>query len=293
MNIAIMRFSALGDIAATLPTVRSLQYKPVIITSPIGYELLKDEFDDFIIMHDKSALSVMKLIWEIKKHNFSHIFDFQCNDRTKLITTFLNSTIYHSRNLFIPDEKNIFLAIAEQSSMLRPLDFTFHKKKHTYIVLNCGASIKWLSKRLPNQKWKEISEILYQKFKLPFYLTGDESEKEYIEELATHLVGEKYVLAGKTNLIELKYTLTNAFLTVSTDSAAMHISSVQRTPTIGIFGATNWKRSYPFGPWSTTIYDKVLYPDGIPPKWNTQTIGNYYDNINIVDGLKKIANYLE
>ena len=42
-RIAVMKFSALGDIAATLPMLRRMDSSPTIITSPLGHAFLKDE----------------------------------------------------------------------------------------------------------------------------------------------------------------------------------------------------------------------------------------------------------
>lgn len=291
-KIAVIRFSAFGDIAASLPILRALKYKPTIITSQLGYEFLKDEFDDFIILKDKNFYSILKLIFKIKQKKFDIILDFQNNDRSRLITTFLDTKIYNNKNIVFQNSYQNFYDITKAAGLLNTVDTNFIQKPKSYIVLNCGSSPKWKSKRLPFEKWKDISKILYDKYKLPFYLTGDKSELEYLKELSNHIYGEKTILAGKTSLIELKKVFKEAFLTVSTDSAAMHISAAQKTPTIGIFGPTNWERSKPYGPWSTIVYDKMFYPDGIPPQKSKVEIKNYFDNIDIQTALKKISTYL-
>jgi len=294
LKIAIIRFSALGDLASLSPILKSLKYKPTIITTSIGYEYYKDEFDDFIILENKSILSVSKLIWKIRKNKFDIIFDFQCNDRSRLISNFLNSKIFDNKNIDVYKNSTfaIFQSIVLKTDLLKPINFNFTEKEKNFIVLNCGSSENWLSKRLPFNKWREISIFLNKKFNLPMYLTGDKSEVKYLEELSLHLEGDIKILAGKTNLLELKSILKNAYLTISTDSAAMHISATQGTPTIGIFGATNWVRSAPFGPWSTVVYDKVFYHEGIPSKINLKEITNCYENINIEPAIKSLNNYL-
>ena len=91
----------------------------------------------------------------------------------------------------------------------------------------------------------------------------------------------------------MKALLGGAFLTISTDSAAMHISAAQKTPTIGLFGATNWLRSAPLGPWATALYDRTRYPDGRPPIPNLEAPGPYYDGIDLNEGLARLAPFLE
>lgn len=295
MKIAVVRFSALGDLASLSPVLKSLKYKPTIITTQLGKEYFKDEYEDFIILKSKSFFSVLKLILNVKKQNFDVVIDFQCNDRSRLITKFLNSRIYNNKDVdvFNNTTLDIFKLIVKDSGLLHDIKFDFNKTKQNYIVLNCGSSEKWKSKRLPFNKWNEISKLLYDKYNLPFYLTGDKSEVDYINQVSQHIEGECEILAGKTNLLELKEVLANAYLTISTDSAAMHISAVQGTPTIGLFGSTNWLRSAPFGPWSTVAFDKIYFNNLKPLEKNSMEVNeDFYRNIDILDSLKFIEKYL-
>jgi len=296
MNNAIMVFSALGDIAALLPYIRQIKPKPTIITSKLGYELLKDEFENFIILQSKSILNIIKLIVQIRQLKLDTLIDFQCNDRSKFISKFSNANkIVNNDNINTNNQVHIVLReIAQKASIYK--EFVFHelfsKKAKTYIVLNTGSSTKWISKRLPIDKWIEINKILYKRFKLPFYLVGDKNEIAYNNNISKHLSGKIIDFTGKTSIQELKQILNNAFLTISTDSAAMHISSVQATPTIGLFGSTSWIKSAPFGPWSTVVYDKVYFADNKPLKENSMKIDNYFDNISINEALNSIEKYL-
>ena len=85
-NIAVMKFSALGDIAACLQFIRSLDPNTYIITSPLGRSFLEDEFSNFLVLEDKSIKSHIKLISEIRKHDFHDIIDLQGNDRCRLLS---------------------------------------------------------------------------------------------------------------------------------------------------------------------------------------------------------------
>ena len=293
MKIAVIRFSALGDIASTIPTLRALHYKPTIITTQIGFELLKDEFDHFLILKNKKIFSVLSLIKQIRKEKFDLILDFQCNNRSHFIGKMINAKVFNNKNIDTLKSKDVFYEIATEANIVNSQDLTFEKKKKTYIVLNCGSSPKWLSKRLPIEKWQEISKILYEKYQLPFILTGDSTETEYINSIAKHIIGQKEVVAGKTTIQELKVLLSNAFLTVSTDSGPVHISAAQKTPTIGIYGPTDWQRFAPFGPWSRAIYDHTFFKDGIPPQKSLIEIDHYFDHIDICSALEKLAPFIE
>lgn len=294
MNIAALRFSALGDIACSLPFLRALKTKPVIVTTPIGRELLKDEFDEFLTLKSKKLADVWALVAQIRKQHFDVFIDLQNNDRSLMIDwlngarkTYTNKGIPRS----IPTFENM-MGILTPTGLLGELDTVFEPKPHEYIVLNTGSSAKWASKRLPANKWQEFAALLLKRYKLPFVLTGSPDEADYVASLADKLPGDVRNYAGKTSQQELKTLLKKAFLVISTDSAPMHIAAAMKTPVVGLFGATNWIRSAPYGHWATVLYDRTVYPDGQPPIPNRTKPGAYYDRINLAEGLDQLASSL-
>ena len=292
-NIAVMKFSALGDIAAYLQFMRSLDPNTYVITSPLGRSFLQDEFSNFLILKDKSIKSHIRLISEIRNRSFHDIIDLQGNDRCRFLSkvcTIASHTIGH--NGYDPNSKyQPFSGLVQEISNKANATKHYQPKPREFIILNTGSSAKWSAKRLPAWKWKEFATILDQRFDLPFKLTGSVDEIDYVTRIAAELPFETEVVAGKTSLVELKVLCRNAFLTVSTDSAAMHISAAEGTPTIGIFGSTTQK-SIPASPWATAVWDNSYYPNGNLPKC-TSDISNYYDNIILEEGLKELEPFLE
>lgn len=178
------------------------------------------------------------------------------------------------------------------AGLLNELDLQFQPKPRNYIVLNAGSSPRWQSKRLPNEKWREIAGVLRARFGLPLVLTGSADEADYIAHVADAIGPPVENRAGRTSLPELKRLLADAWLVISTDSAAMHLAAAMKTPTIGIFGATNWRRAAPFGPWFTAVFDHTFYPDAQPHPCNRQECLNYYDHVDIREGLARLAPFL-
>lgn len=294
VKAAVIKFSALGDIACTMPFLRALKLKPAIITTPMGRDLLEDEFDEFLILESKHPSDVWKLIRQIRKKRFDVLIDMQNNDRSRAID-FLSGIKRKFTNQGMPrgiPACDDALRILDLSGLFGAIDTLFEPKPCEYIVLNAGSSKRWKSKRLPDHKWQEFASILQERYQLPLVLTGSPPEMEYVNGLAKKLPGEIRNMAGKTSLQELKKTLKGAFLTISTDSAAMHISAAMKTPTVGLFGATNWVRSRPFGPWATALYDRTVYPDARPPAPNREEPGVYYENMDLTEGLDRLAAFL-
>ena len=293
MKTGVLRFSALGDLALALPFIRALKVKPIVVTMPLGQALLSDEFEAFVTLKDKSASSHVRFILALRRERLDALIDLQSNDRSRFITRLSGAGRVYART-FAPHVYSALEAwqkIIEPSGLMGPLDFTFAPKPRDYIVLNMGSSAAWLSKRLPDAKWREIGALLNERFGLPFVLTGSPDEREYVAAIARGLPGRIENRAGQTSIPQLKRLLAGAYLTVSTDSAAMHISAAMKTPTIGLFGATNWERSAPFGPWSRAVYDRVFFPDGVPPAENLRECRAYYDHLDIAEALQSLAPY--
>jgi ADP-heptose:LPS heptosyltransferase len=292
-NTAVMKFSALGDIAAILPFLRQMSPPPCIITSPLGKAFLEDEFTSFIVMPDKTVKSHLRLIRDVRSRGFQDIIDLQGNDRSRFLSkAFVLANKAQSHNGFNKNYKyQPFSPMAQKISQDAQAAQVFQPKPRDYIVLNAGSSAKWSAKRPPLWKWQEFAIILDERFNLPFKMTGSKDEIEYISNIAEQLPFEAEIVAGKTTLSELKSLLSNAFLTVSTDSAAMHISAVEGTPTIGIFGSTTQK-SIPNAPWAAALWDHVYYPDGKLPKCTAEH-SNYYDGIKIEQGLDELDEFLK
>lgn len=310
-SLLVVRFSALGDLASTAPFLAcaARTHEITLLTSPLGRAYFSDVgyIRDILELKDKRVGTLLKMIPHMLKP-FDYFVDLHGNDRSRFLSRFsrgrrLSNYVRDYRNL-TPDE--ILSAYAKPGSagqfdyysilsMLPGYRFhpdTFVSKPHDYIVLNIGSSEKWLSKRLPQEKWREIALILLERFGLPFVFTGSADEADYIYSVARFLPGKHEMVAGKTDLPELKRILRNAYLTVSTDSGPMHMSAVEGTPTVGLFGPTNWIRSAPYGPWSTVLFDPVRYPDALPPAKSLLEVDDYFSHIDIRKGLAAIADYL-
>jgi ADP-heptose:LPS heptosyltransferase len=309
-KLCLLKFSALGDLAQIEPFLPSFakEYEITLFTSPLGYEYYKASpyIADFIVLKSKKIhhlLATIPKFW----NQFDYFVDMQGNDRSKFLSYFAKAKRISNytkgfKIATLPDtlkpylsENSVYHVDVYSILAQLPISFEFlpfQAKAKTYIVLNCGSSPKWISKRLPIHKWQEIANVLYEKFQLPFILTGEKAEYAYITEIANTITHPNKVLAGKTTICELKEMLANAFLTVSTDSASLHISSVQKTPSIGIFGPTSWIYAKPFGPWSKAIYDEKFYKEGIPPAKNRQEIDAYFEYIDISPVLDQLEPYL-
>ena len=106
---------------------------------------------------------------------------------------------------------------------------------------------RWSYKEWAYHRWAEVINWLWKEYEIAAVIVGAPSEKSKAAEL-THGCSEGvYNLAGMTTLAELAALLSLSALHVGVDSAAPHIAAAVGTPTITIYGPSNWRDWAPVG----------------------------------------------
>jgi heptosyltransferase-3 len=106
---------------------------------------------------------------------------------------------------------------------------------------------RWPYKEWANDKWVNIINWLWHEFHIAAAIVGSKGETVRARDLASKCNGIVYNLAGKTTLAELAGTLSLSSLHLGVDSAAPHIAAAVGTPTITIFGPSDWRDWAPVG----------------------------------------------
>jgi len=92
------------------------------------------------------------------------------------------------------------------------------------------------TKRLPIAKFKEVSNYLREKYRLPVVAVGSESERSLAEEL-----NPDFNLAGKTTFPMLAAILKQGSILIANDSGPLYLGSAVGTKTVGIYGPSSDK----------------------------------------------------
>ena len=114
-----------------------------------------------------------------------------------------------------------------------------------WITLNPFS--RWQYKEWENDKWVQIVDWLWEEYRMPTIIVGAPEEKEKSMHIANACKGTIFNLSGKTTLDELAGVLRRSSLHVGVDSAAPHIAAALGTPTITIYGPTDWRDWAPQG----------------------------------------------
>ncbi len=106
---------------------------------------------------------------------------------------------------------------------------------------------RWAYKEWPRERWREISAWLWRDYGLISVLVGAAGERARAEELVKTTSGGMFNMAGETTLGELAALLRLSRLHVGVDSAAPHIAAAVGTPTITLYGPSDWRDWAPVG----------------------------------------------
>ncbi|MBN1663362.1 MAG: glycosyltransferase family 9 protein [Deltaproteobacteria bacterium] len=127
---------------------------------------------------------------------------------------------------------------------------------------NIAASVQWISlnpfsrweyKEWRRDKWAALIDWLWDEYSLAAVIVGSEGEKGRADEIRRACRGMVYNLAGRTTLAELAGLLRLSRLHIGVDSAAPHIAAAMGTPTVTIYGPSDWRDWAPVGEKHTVI----------------------------------------
>jgi heptosyltransferase-3 len=106
---------------------------------------------------------------------------------------------------------------------------------------------RWAYKEWGLEKWEEVIAWLWQSFGLASVLVGSPAERERAAALSRQGSGKVFNLAGLTTLAELAGVLEQSRLHIGVDSAGPHIAAAVGTPTVTLYGPSDWRYWAPPG----------------------------------------------
>lgn len=139
----------------------------------------------------------------------------------------------------------------EVKGRVRRLLETENIDERGWITLNPFS--RWSYKEWESGKWARVIDWLRDEHRAATVIVGSSEERRRAEELVAACKGKVYNLAGKTTLAELAALLSMSRLHIGVDSAAPHIAAAVGTPTVTIFGPSDWVDWAPIGEWHRVI----------------------------------------
>ena len=114
-----------------------------------------------------------------------------------------------------------------------------------WITLNPFS--RWQYKEWGYEKWVQIIDWLREEYGISTVIVGAPGERKKSIDIVSKCKGQIFNLIGRTSLDELAGVLSLSSLHVGVDSAAPHIAAAVGTPTITIYGPSDWRDWAPMG----------------------------------------------
>ena len=278
MKILIVKLGAMGDVINTLPAVIRLKkhFHGEIhwLVAPLSLPLLMDHpaVDHTIVFdrHERNGLLKTLKILGLQRYDLS--IDFQRTLKSALFCMAARSTnrLGFDKNrckeftwLFpftriSPDDPG-------KHMLDQYLDFCDHLKipgspvewgipihpfsrrslAQPYVVLNIGATKK--ANLWNPENFALLGDMIHEKMGMTPVITGGPGDIDRGKNVENHTKTSIINLTGKTSLWELTAVLSKAHGMVSCDTGPMHLSVALGTPTLGLFGPSNPRRTGPYG----------------------------------------------
>jgi heptosyltransferase-1 len=153
-----------------------------------------------------------------------------------------------------------YLKFAEQLGIPNaPLEWSFNisaqeqaaADKHLTPVSGAYAALfvgsRWQSKQWFPKQIAECAKTLQRDFGLSVVLLGAGADRELARQAMAGASNRMHDLVGRTSLREAMAIIQRAKVAVGPDTGLMHIAAALGTPVISLWGATDPRRTGPFG----------------------------------------------
>ncbi len=310
-HILIVRLSAMGDVAMTIPVLKVLteaypEVKLTVLTkeqfTPIFKDLEKATVVNVKVKGEhKGIFGLWRLSRQIKDLQIDAVADLHNVLRSKILKLFLGSTKWVSinkgrteKNLLVKGRQfkqlksthqryaDVFEALGfklelpplidRQKLNLKP--DTKNLLANNSMTIGVAPFAAFSSKAYPLNLMLEVITELSKMYRILLF-GGGKTETAKLESLASQF-DNVYNIAGQLKFEEELNLISNLDLMIAMDSGNAHLAAMYGVQTITIWGVTHPYAG--FSPFGQSIDNAILADRNTFPKIPTSIYGNKYPN---------------
>lgn len=254
-KILIIKLFTMGDAIMCTPVIKAIkekykEYEVNVVSSYPWGEIFENNpyIDNLIILKSPNRSKLLGYkVYDIvttkfvEIQNWEKVFQLNCLDHyPEYRRTGLHlSDFYASMAGVYPleDKKYYVFLLDEHKLKIRKLLDSLEIKSKRFFSIHTNGG--WNLKNWDDKKWVELSNLLYEKYKMYTVLIGGKNEGRHIE--------SKYIynLAGKLSIKETAALISESLLFVGLDSGPMHLACALEVPVVALYGNTHPKVSEP------------------------------------------------
>ena len=282
-RLLVIKLRAIGDIIQSTVVTKNLRLAFPgaaihFLTEPAGKEVLKrNPFIDGAIVYDRSFMSGLDLIQEVRRGHYDTVIDLFCNPRTALVTrlsgavrrvgfrfrgrtyaynivaeprgdrvhnTQFNLDALEALGVPIRDRSTYFSFDSDDARFVDGFLPVAPGARPFIVCINSGGG--WYTKRWGRDRFAALADRVVDKWGAKIVLAWGPGQREEAEEIQ-RLMGGTALVPPATTLGQLGALLQRCSIVITNDSGPMHIAAAVGTPVLGIYGPTDPRLQGPFG----------------------------------------------
>lgn len=284
-RVLVVKMSSLGDLFHALPVVNRIHEEWGALVDWVtneSYVRLVDRFGPVnrVIGFPRKNFAARsgKFLRNLRRDKYDYVFDMQGLLKSSLVARAARADkrigpSFHREGAHLfyndvagPRNKNRH-AVDENADLLDylkidrgelhcPIEFDHPEGLPPGPKIGLLPCSRWKTKNWPTEYFIEAAKTL--KDKAHIYVFGSLEDRDACKEIARRAGHEITDMCAKTSLIELGGWLKAMDLVITVDSGPMHIASAVGTPVLAVFGATDFKRTGPYGNQHRVLYREEL-----------------------------------
>ena len=323
-HIAIIRLSAMGDVAMTVPVIRAfVEQHPQVKITVVSRPFFKPFFDTIpevqffaidLEKRHKGFAGLFRLFKELKKMKVDALADLHNVLRSKILTFFFKIYGYKTatvdkgrdgKKALTRTENKVFkpltTMVQRHQDVFKSLGFLVDLQNPTFPKLNIlpkDENQKWIgiapfaqydSKVYPLDLMQKVIDTLALNLNYKIFLFGGgKKEIELLDQLAEGKINVEN-FAGKVKLPQELEMISNLDVMLSMDSGNAHIAAMLGTKVITLWGATHPYAG--FAPFHQTLEngltaDREKYPLLPTSVYGNKIVEGYQDAMRTITPLQ-------
>jgi len=148
-------------------------------------------------------------------------------------------------------ERKLYIFQSEEDKNFARSFFTLHNLEGKLTVgIHPGSGIHQARfRRWPKERFAQLADRLSDDYHASIVIFGGPEEIDLAHQISNLMKTSPLLMTGETTLGQAAALIEKCNLFISNDSGLMHVACAVNTPTVGIYGPTNFKRT---GPYSDT-----------------------------------------
>ncbi|MCJ7582599.1 MAG: glycosyltransferase family 9 protein, partial [Candidatus Aminicenantes bacterium] len=141
--------------------------------------------------------------------------------------------------------KNLFIHTTKSDKQFAEDIFSKKKLEGKMVIgIHPGSGIHQAGfKRWPQDRFAQLADWMIDQFQCSVILFGGPAEIEMAENIHKLMQHEPLTMTGKTTLAQTTALIKKCKFFISNDSGLLHVATAVKTPTISLFGPTDYKKT--------------------------------------------------